>query len=88
MKPIYQDKIKEVREAIGTDRVYISLDETTDAAGRAVIGFVVGSLEKQNCGPFLVNIAELERAKAENIVQFILNSLEIFYGCKSKSTFL
>lgn len=80
VKPIYLDKLEEVRKVIGNDYIAISLDETTDAAGRLVAGFVIQSLEKPNCGPFLTNVEELGRAKTENIVQFILDSLEDFYG--------
>lgn len=35
-------------------------DETTDTSSTLVGGFVVSSLEKPNCEPFLINIGELD----------------------------
>lgn len=79
VKPIYLDKMNKVREAIGNDYIAISVDETTDASGRLIAGFIIQSLEKPNCGPFLTNIAELGKGTTEKIVKFILDSLQDFY---------
>lgn len=61
------------------------MDETTDAKGRLVAGFIISSLEKRFCGPFLTNIAEFKKGDAETIALFIVDSLVDFYQLPGKN---
>lgn len=64
-KEIYKDGVNDIREQLKDDQIYVSIDETTDKIGQKVAACIVGSLNKPDCGPFLINLECLEQGTAE-----------------------
>lgn len=76
---VHAETFDKVHDYLELDKIYISLDGTTDAAGRHVAAFIAGSLENLNEGPFLINLAELKDGTSETYYDFVIDSLNILY---------
>lgn len=72
--------IEKVRKLLFGHRIYTMIDETQDAKGRNVAGFVVGSLDDPTIGPFLIYLKNIEKqCDTESYVKFYWEGLsELF----------
>lgn len=77
--PITAECIDKVRKTIGKDRIWVSLDETTDRSARNEAAFLVGSLEHPETGFFLINFEHLHSTTANDLVDFFIRSLRILF---------
>lgn len=76
---VYTDVVRKIREDIGENYIWISVDETTDAVGRYVANLIVGKLCEDESTPYLLTCRQLEATNNETIVRFVNSSLQILY---------
>lgn len=68
-----------IREDIGSNPVWISIDETTDVNGRFIANVLVGALRKdQSSLPHIVASKELPVTNNATITQLVLDSMRMF----------
>ena len=77
---LYEKKLQNIRDALHGSNIWISVDETTDATGRAIGHVVVGELRPDYPGrSFLLNCEELEKTNSSTVSQLVLTSLQILW---------
>ena len=42
---IYEEKMKKLRESVGDNKIWVSIDETTDLIGRSIANVIIGILD-------------------------------------------
>jgi hypothetical protein len=78
---LYEEVLHGIREKIGSNYVYISVDETTDARGNYVANLIAGALTLHEAGaPFLIASSELERTNAATVSTFVNDAFIRFYA--------
>ncbi|XP_054744979.1 uncharacterized protein LOC129249286 isoform X2 [Anastrepha obliqua] len=55
LKEIYENVLEEIRSHIGNSSIFVSIDETTDKAGRFVCNVIVGPLRQGGRGFLLTS---------------------------------
>ncbi|KAJ3648885.1 hypothetical protein Zmor_020654 [Zophobas morio] len=74
----YDMVIKEIRNSIGNNNIWISVDETTDRLGRYIAHLVIGKLSSEEAGrPFLLALKQLDKTNSNTISRFIKESLAL-----------
>lgn len=64
----YQDTLEKIRNYISNNKIWVSIDETTDVEGRFVANVIIGVLLTDGPGEiFLLNTEELEKANHQTI---------------------
>ncbi|XP_018493904.1 uncharacterized protein LOC100901058 [Galendromus occidentalis] len=77
---IHARVIDGIRQEIGSCKIYVSIDETTDSAGRSIANIVVGKLERTHLGKGHLLMCELlERCNATSIAQIFVKSMEFVW---------
>ncbi|XP_003744005.1 uncharacterized protein LOC100907991 [Galendromus occidentalis] len=77
---LYQETIEKIRSSIGQDRIWISIDETTDVKGQFVVNTVIGCLNAQRPSfPFLINSEIVDRTNHTTVAQAFMNALVILW---------
>ena len=61
LKAVYDRKIDSIRQFINGKFLWVSIDESTDACGRALAHTVVGALDGSDTTNFLLNVESLEK---------------------------
>ncbi|KAJ3645967.1 hypothetical protein Zmor_023583 [Zophobas morio] len=62
----YDMVIKQIRNSIGNNDIWISVDETTDRLGRYIVHLVIGKLSSEEAGhPFLLALKQLDKTNLE-----------------------
>lgn len=79
-KPLTVELILYIREMFADDKIWIGIDETTDASGRIVSGLVIGSMSDPRKPRFLINYDQIKRANAVCLAIFVLDSLDLVFG--------
>ncbi|XP_028967556.1 uncharacterized protein LOC114828271 [Galendromus occidentalis] len=79
LKSLYEGKLAHIKEYVGEKRVWISIDESTDAVGRFVAHTIVGTLEASESKSFPPNAKNLEKTNSSTIVQAFLNSWTLLW---------
>jgi len=75
LKKIYDLTIRRIRQSIGDSRIWISIDETTDAKGQFVVNAIVGCLNPERpSSTFLLNSEVVQRTNHVTIAQAFCNS--------------
>ncbi|KAJ3654972.1 hypothetical protein Zmor_014122 [Zophobas morio] len=70
--------IKQIRNSIGNNNIWISVDETTDRLGRYIAHLVIGKLSSEEAGrPFLLALKQLDKTNSNTISRFINESLGV-----------
>lgn len=70
----FNEVITDIREALKNENIWISIDETTDAAGQCVCSAVVSAM-KAGSKTYLLNIQILDRVNHSTIAKFFNDSL-------------
>lgn len=74
-------KLSNVYNIIGNNKIWISVDETTDYLGRCVVNLVVMPLiENMATRPYLIACKMLETVNGETISNFVMESLQSMWG--------
>ncbi|OXA53968.1 CGG triplet repeat-binding protein 1 [Folsomia candida] len=81
---IYAEAIEEIRRDVGTNPIWLSVDETTDACGRYIANVLIGSLKKDEPSKsHLICSKQLEKTNNATVTKLVLDSLQMLWpGCK------
>lgn len=72
----YQETIGEIRNKVAEKKIWVSIDETTDAEGRYIASVMIGTLLTDRPGEiFLLNVEQLEKANHSTICTLFEDSL-------------
>ncbi|XP_076056430.1 uncharacterized protein LOC143034359 [Oratosquilla oratoria] len=86
LSEIYREKISALRRKVSTHKIWVSVDETTDAEQRYIACFVFGILgeeaERDKC--YLANIAILSSVNHASIAGFFNDSLQVLWPSQIK----
>jgi hypothetical protein len=78
--PIYQKTLQAIRDEIGDSKIWVQIDETTDAVGRAVANVIVGSLDpNKTYQSFLLTSEVLPKANSETISELFKSALSLLW---------
>ena len=79
LKQCYEEKINFIENKIKHQKVWVSIDETTDACGRWIGHFVIGILSKveEEYKSFMINSESFEKMNSTNIAKFFENTVNI-----------
>ena len=90
IRKIYVDRhylttMEKIRQTVGDKKLWLSVDECTDASGRQIATAIIGTLEVDNeSNIFLLNSTQLERTNSITIAQFITSSLSLLWPISIK----
>jgi len=87
----YEETMNKIRTYASGKKIWISIDETSDAAGRYVANAIIGTLEIDHPGKtFLLNSECLEKANHGTIARFFDKSLLLLWpdGVKRENVLL
>lgn len=78
----HRSTIQQIRDDIADSYVWISVDETTDTAGRYVANLIVGKLceAEEPPTPHLLACKQLPKTNADTIARFVNNGLRILWS--------
>lgn len=77
---LYERVLNEIREKIGDNYVWVSIDETTDSCGRYLAHVIVGILDENQCQEcFLLTSEVLKKANNETIFDLFHDSLNLLW---------
>lgn len=77
---LYEDKLAKIREVLRDARVWVSVDETTDSAGRYIANVIVGELCLDKPGAtYLLTCEQLPVTNSATIAQLILSALQLLW---------
>ena len=76
----YNVTMQNIREIIGNNKIWLSVDETTDATGRHIANAIVGTLEiDKKSRVFILHSKQLDKTNSTTIAQFIAVSLSLLW---------
>lgn len=74
---LFKNKINSIYENNQNEKLWISLDETTDFLGRYIVNFIIKPLNQNNLSrPYLIACKMLEVVNGQTIAQFVVECLE------------
>jgi hypothetical protein len=79
----YEDTINKIRNNVRKNKIWVSIDETSDVDGRFVANVVVGTLKHEQPGEiFLLACEVLERVNNSSIVLVFDNAMNLLWRDK------
>ncbi|XP_017492506.1 PREDICTED: uncharacterized protein LOC108380623 [Rhagoletis zephyria] len=78
LKEVYENVLEEIRSNIGDSSIFVSIDESTDKAGRYVCNVVVGPLRQGGRG-YLLTSEVIPKVNASEIAKLFDNSLKLLW---------
>ncbi|KAJ4442720.1 hypothetical protein ANN_04311 [Periplaneta americana] len=87
----YLDVLNQIRKAVGNNKIWVSVDETTDETGRFVAHVVLGTLSPDGPGEkFLLTAEVLDKVNHASIVTLFENSMSLLWpdGVKHENILL
>jgi hypothetical protein len=76
----YEDTINKIRNSVGKNNRWVSIDETSDVDGRFVANVVVGTLKREQPGEiFLLTCRMLERVNNSSIAVVFDNAMNLLW---------
>ncbi|KAL4092042.1 hypothetical protein QTP88_026616 [Uroleucon formosanum] len=77
---IYEETMKNIREQIKGNKIWVSIDETTDSEGRYVANVIIGTLNTDAPGKtYLLTTEVLEKANNSTIVKLFDHSMFVLW---------
>jgi hypothetical protein len=74
----YDDTINKIRNRVGNNKIWVSIDETSDVDGRFVTNVVVGTRKHEQPGEiFLLACEVLERVNSSSIAVVFDNAMNL-----------
>lgn len=78
--PVYVKILKTIRNTIGDNHIWFSVDETTDSCGRYVANLIVGVLNEETpTKGFLISCKQLDKTNHTTISRFVSEGLVSFF---------
>ncbi|KAJ4436630.1 hypothetical protein ANN_16761 [Periplaneta americana] len=82
----YENTLGYIRRSINGNKIWVSIDETTDVTGRFVANVIVGILSRDNPGKtFLLTAEVLDKVNHNSIVVFFHNAVCLLWPLEVKS---
>ena len=79
----YEDTVNKIRNSVGKNKIWVSIDETSDVDGRFVANVVVGTLKHEHPGEiFLLACEVLERMNNPSIAVVFDNAMNLLWPDK------
>uniref|UniRef100_A0A2S2NDW7 DUF659 domain-containing protein n=1 Tax=Schizaphis graminum TaxID=13262 RepID=A0A2S2NDW7_SCHGA len=76
----YKDTLEKIRNRVSNNKIWVSIDETTDVEGRFVANVIIGVLLTDGPGEiFLLNTEELEKANHQTIFKLFDKSMNLLW---------
>jgi len=76
----YQEVLNEIRQKVAGKKIWVSIDETTDAEGRFIASVIIGTLLLDRPGEiFLFNLEQLQKTNHSTICSLFENSLYLLW---------
>lgn len=76
----YEEALAYVRRHIGSNYIWIAVDETTDVKGRYVANLVIGKLDgEESPTPFLISSKVLEHTNHATVARFVNDGLKVLW---------
>lgn len=76
----YEEMMKTIKRRVLLKKIWISIDETSDAEGRQIVNAVIGTLEEDRADDiFLLNTDVLEKTNHSTVSKFFDKSLSILW---------
>lgn len=76
----YNTTVQSIRDSVADNKIWISIDETTDALGRFIANVVIGTLKPgEEPKEYLLTSEVLEKSNSTTIAQLFTNSLAILW---------
>lgn len=76
----YEETLMHIRNEVFGNKIWVSIDETTDSEGRYVANVIIGILEKDRFGKiFLLNSEELEKVNFSTISKLFDKSMFLLW---------
>lgn len=76
----YGTVISKIQEKLENQFVWLSIDESTDSAGRFIANIIVGALSKeQQTTPYLLNVCQLQTTDNVTVTQCVIDSLKLLW---------
>lgn len=77
---VYNQTLNKIRKYIDGNKIWVSIDETTDVTGRYVANVIIGTLEENEPGKiFLLHVEELEKVNHSTIFKLFDKSMNILW---------
>lgn len=78
--PLYQDVVNKIRKEVGDNKIYVSMDETTDVTGRFVVNVIVGTLIPNSTGKkYLLTCETIEKVNHTTMATVFSNAMDILW---------
>ena len=75
-----KEYLKKIKTSLTGKPLYIALDETTDALGRAMTVILIGDLEQDVTKPYLVDMVDIETPNYSTVQQAVISCLHKLLG--------
>lgn len=88
---VYENVLEKIRLAIGDNKIWVSIDETTDVEKRHIANVIVGTMPDDKAGEsFLLCCEELEKANSSTIAMLFEQSMNVLWpnGVKRENVLL
>ena len=73
----YEDTVNKIRNSVGKNKIWVSIDETSDVDGRFLTNVVVGTFKHEQPGEiFLLACEVLERVNNSSIAVVFDNTMK------------
>lgn len=79
LSSIYENALREIREDLANNLLWISADETTDSCGRYIANLIVGKLTTEPSTPHLVSCKVLEKTNHSTMARFVNDSIKALF---------
>jgi hypothetical protein len=76
---LYEENLQKIRNLVGDNYIWFSVDETTDANGRYIANFIVGILNGEPSPSHLIAVKELEKTNHLTISRFVNETLAMLF---------
>lgn len=80
LNPLYRELLSEMRAEIGSNSIYLQVDESTDSSERPVVSIIVGILNGSKPRSFLLDLVHLESSPDSTLICRAINdSLRVLW---------
>jgi len=76
---VYEESLQKVRQAIGSNKVYVMFDESSDSLQRSVMNVLVGVLDGKPNKPFLISTLFPPNTKGKTLLKEMKTALETLW---------
>lgn len=85
LKVCYDRILKKMQNDLNNERIWVSIDETTNTAGRFIANVVVGAMKKEtSTKAYLLEVRQLEKANHSAVSQLFTESLKLLWNQELK----